>query len=206
MLDERVKIAAVLFDLDGVLVRTERIWHQLVSDAAERYGAGPVSWEAFAPTFGQGIDADIRHFGLACAAPELEAFFAKRFAGHLAALEVDGDARALLEALRARGVKAAVVTNSLQDIAERVLEAAGLRAFFSALSCAGGDVRSKPAPDTLERALAALQVDRANAVMVGDSPFDRAAARAAKVRFAGLRLDGDVRLERLGELLAQLGL
>jgi phosphoglycolate phosphatase/AHBA synthesis associated protein len=41
--------------------------------------------------------------------------------------------------------------------------------------------------------------------MVGDSRFDREAAAAAGVYFVGLRMPGDVRLERLEELPALLG-
>ena len=41
--------------------------------------------------------------------------------------------------------------------------------------------------------------------MVGDSKYDAKAARAAGVRFAGLGLDGDVRLASLSEALALFG-
>jgi phosphoglycolate phosphatase/AHBA synthesis associated protein len=46
-----------------------------------------------------------------------------------------------------------------------------------------------------------LDVSVDEALVVGDSRYDREAARAAKVHFVGLRIDGDVRIERLGELL-----
>ena len=37
--------------------------------------------------------------------------------------------------------------------------------------------------------------------MVGDSRFDREAAAAADIRFAGYAIDGDVRIDRLTDLL-----
>jgi phosphoglycolate phosphatase/AHBA synthesis associated protein len=58
----------------------------------------------------------------------------------------------------------------------------------------------------VERALQRLEVSAPRAWVVGDSRYDRDAARAAGVRFAGLGLEGDVQLMRLGELLGLLGL
>jgi phosphoglycolate phosphatase/AHBA synthesis associated protein len=43
-------------------------------------------------------------------------------------------------------------------------------------------------------------------VVVGDSRYDREAARAAGVRFVGFRTDGDERLERLDLLPGLLGI
>jgi phosphoglycolate phosphatase/AHBA synthesis associated protein len=40
--------------------------------------------------------------------------------------------------------------------------------------------------------------------VVGDSPFDRDAALAAGARFAGLGIEGELTLARLGELLARI--
>jgi phosphoglycolate phosphatase-like HAD superfamily hydrolase len=49
-----------------------------------------------------------------------------------------------------------------------------------------------------------LGVAASQALMVGDSRYDRGAAGAAGVRFVGLGLDGDVRIEQLSELPAHL--
>ena len=66
----------------------------------------------------------------------------------------------------------------------------------------GTDVaRGKPAPDMVLEACRRLRVAPAEALVVGDSRYDRDAAAAAKVRFVGLRIAGDRRIERLGGLL-----
>ena len=56
------------------------------------------------------------------------------------------------------------------------------------------------APDLVLHACAKLGVAPREAWMVGDSRFDRGAANAAQVRFVGLGLDGDDRVEQLAEL------
>ena len=61
-------------------------------------------------------------------------------------------------------------------------------------------VHAKPAPDLVLLACRELGVAPAEAVLVGDSRYDREAARAAGAGFVGLGIDGDTRIERLGEL------
>ena len=70
----------------------------------------------------------------------------------------------------------------------------------------GTDVpRAKPAPDLVLRACERLGVAPGEAILVGDTRFDREAAAAAGVRFVGLRLEGDVKLERLSDVRLLLG-
>jgi phosphoglycolate phosphatase/AHBA synthesis associated protein len=51
------------------------------------------------------------------------------------------------------------------------------------------------------RAAERLGVPPAEALVVGDTAFDREAARAAGARFAGLGIPGDVTLARLADVL-----
>lgn len=55
-------IAAVLFDLDGVLVDSGEAWYQVVRSGCVRWGYAPVTRETFRGTFGQGPEADRRQF------------------------------------------------------------------------------------------------------------------------------------------------
>lgn len=86
-----------------------------------------------------------------------------------------------LQRLRDDGVPLACVTNKEQRHAERVLEAGGLRDAFVLL--VGGDSLAWKKPDRLVLAhvLAALGATPAEAVHVGDSATDLAAARNAGV-------------------------
>jgi phosphoglycolate phosphatase len=86
----------------------------------------------------------------------------------------------MLDALAARGVRLAVVTNKLESLAVRLLDEAGLLGrFYTVL---GGDTlgpgRAKPAPDLLIEMLARAPGAR-RAAFVGDTTFDTGAARAA---------------------------
>ncbi len=195
---------AVLFDMDGVLVKSEESWFRAVRDAGTRFRGRPVTREEFDPTFGQGTAADIPCFGLHCTVAELDAFYVDSFTSHLDAIWVNPDALPVLQAVAAKGLERALVTNTVGLLTSRILDRAGLAAELSVRATADRVPHAKPAPDLLWLALGELGVAPADAVMVGDSRFDRQAAAAAGVRFFGLGLDGAVRLESLRELLDHL--
>jgi phosphoglycolate phosphatase/AHBA synthesis associated protein len=191
---------AVLFDMDGVLVKSEEVWFRVVEEAGVRFRGRPITREEFFPTFGQGTAADIPVFGLRCTVAELDAFYVTQFVRHLDAMWVNPDARPLLDALSAAGVGCALVTNTVGPLAAEILARAGLAGCFGSLATADRVAEAKPAPDLVRLALRELDVAADAAWMVGDSKYDRQAARAAGVHFVGLGLDGDRRIERLSEL------
>jgi phosphoglycolate phosphatase/AHBA synthesis associated protein len=111
-----------------------------------------------------------------------------------------------LEGLKSSGMGLAVVTNTVSPLAERILENARLRAFFDVLACADHVPFAKPAPDLVLHACGLLKVAATETWMVGDSRFDREAARSARAHFVGLGLEGDARIDELGELESLLRL
>ncbi len=191
---------ALLFDMDGVLVRSEPVWQRVVEEAGVRFRGRPVTADEFAPTFGQGTRADIEAFGLGCTVAELDAFYFVHFRRHAGATWVDPQACGVLEALRARGLTVAVVTNTMTPLAHDILAAARLSALVDVVACADQVPRAKPAPDLVLHALERLGLGASEAWMTGDSRFDREAAEGAGVRFVGYRQPGERRVESLIEL------
>jgi phosphoglycolate phosphatase/AHBA synthesis associated protein len=190
---------AVLFDMDGVLVRSEEVWFRVVEQAGVQFRGRAITREEFFPTFGQGTAADVPFFGLRCTTAELDAFYVREFVQHLAHVWVNPEAAPLLEALRARGVKLALVTNTVEPLASAVIDHAKLGAWLPVRATADQVAHAKPAPDLVQLACLGLGVTPAEAWLVGDSKYDRGSAHAAGARFVGLRIDGDVRLEHLRE-------
>jgi phosphoglycolate phosphatase/AHBA synthesis associated protein len=193
-------IRAVLFDLDGVLVESIEVWHRLMNAAAADFGSPGIPRSALEPLFGQGIEADAELFYRGRTPEEVKAYYDAHFPDHARHLHVDPQARAVLQGLRERGIRTAVVTNTPTAIAREVLRAAGLEP--DVLVGAGAPLREKPAPDMVLRACELLGVGPEEAFFVGDSRFDREAAEAAGARFAGLRIPGERTLERIEEVLS----
>jgi HAD superfamily hydrolase (TIGR01549 family) len=193
-----------LFDLDGVLVDSYDVWFQLINAAARVFGAPAIDRAVFQSGWGQGIHEDVRRFFPALRVETLEAYYHAHFMDHVEALRVDSQAAAVLARLRELDVRVAVITNTPGPLAREILDFAGLE---PEIVVGGTDVaRAKPAPDMVLRACEQLGVSPTDALVVGDSEYDRLAARAAGVVFAGLGIAGDASLLRLADLLDLAGI
>ncbi len=113
-----------------------------------------------------------------------EAFRAARESGQLSEPLYEG-IDLLLDGLAARGWLLGVATGKSPRGLEHCLAAHGLSRRFVTLQTADFHP-SKPHPAMLEAALAEAGCDAANAVMIGDTEYDIAMARAAGVRAVGV--------------------
>jgi HAD superfamily hydrolase (TIGR01509 family) len=99
-------------------------------------------------------------------------------------------ARELLLRLRERGVRLVVGTSADDQELRALLRSAGVADCFDDVTTSSEVDASKPAPDVVEAALAKLDVHRARVLMIGDTPYDVAAAKRAGVRSVALRTGG----------------
>jgi len=181
--------AIVGFDLDGTLLDTAGDLGVALNHALALAGRPPVDEAQTRDLIGggakrmlerglaltggaEGFDIDALHH-------QLVDHYRHNIAVHTALFP--GGAQ-MLEDLAARGVKLAVATNKLEELAVRLFDELGLsRRFYTVI---GGDTlgpgRAKPKPDMLHEmvARAGLGAD-ARAAYVGDTTFDTHAARAA---------------------------
>jgi HAD superfamily hydrolase (TIGR01509 family) len=193
------RLRAVLWDLDGVLIDSYEVWFHLLNHTAQAYRKAPVTREAFAAGWGQGIEKDVERWFPDRTVAEVEAFYHTHFMDHASHLKIDADAVRVTNELRARGLRQCLISNTPSPLARDILG----HAKITLDDVVGGtDVpNGKPAPDMVLEACRRLRVTPAESVVIGDSRYDRDAAAAAKVRCVGLRLDADLRIERLADLL-----
>lgn len=180
---------AVLFDMDGVLVESQDAWFHLLQDCAQRLSCPAIDRATFDASFGQGVEADVAQFFPTATAEALETLYARHFLDHRAHVQVNPDARPVLEALTARGRGTAVVTNTPTELAAAILE--GVRLGADVVFGPGDGLAEKPAPDLVLAACEALEVNPAEVLFVGDSRYDAEAAAAAGATFVGYRRPGD---------------
>ncbi len=178
-------INAVIFDLDGTLVETAPDLHAVLAELLEREGLRVPPLEAVRGMIGDGARTLIRRAhewqGRELEAERLEdlyAWFLERYTAEPARFSApyEGVPEALV-ALRERGARLGVCTNKPQTPSERLLEAVGLAPWLDVVT--GGDVLPvrKPDPRHLAATIEALGASPTEAVMVGDSSNDLAAAR-----------------------------
>ena len=109
------------------------------------------------------------------------------------------DAAAVIEALDARGVVSAVLTNGPSGPARELLETLGL--IPHALVGADEERRPMPAPDLLFRACEVLNVPPWEVLLVDRSEVGRQAAASAGCLFASMNAPAAFSVGELGEVL-----
>lgn len=176
-------VDAVLFDLDGTLVRYARPPGELLSVAFERVGVEPLfQVSAYYRCYERRVDrhASIEDLRAACFAalaaerghpPALGRAVAAAFADERDHSNVEpcSGARRVLTTL-AETYRVGVVTNGAREPQRTKLSASGLDRWVETTVVAGQDTPSKPAVEPFERALDALDTAPERAVHVGDSP------------------------------------
>lgn len=211
----------VAFDLDGTLIDSFRDLGAAVNHALELGGFEPVPVESSKDLIGGGAKLMLaraveRQGGMPedqfhALYKQMLTYYAANNAVHSRAYP---GAEECLDALAARGVRLAVVTNKFEEFARQILTTLKLADRFETII--GGDTmgkgRAKPEPDSLIEAR--LRCGGGSFAFVGDSTYDVLAARAAQVPMIGARygycdrppgeLGADVEIESLVELVPAL--
>lgn len=174
----------VLFDLDGTLLDTSDLVIRSFQYTLEPYLGRTVEPEELYPYFG----VPLRE-GLAAFVPdkveEMLEVYRRYSADHYDELVrlCPGVKEGLAE-LRRAGMRLGIVTSRVRDTTFYGLQLFGLQGFFQAVVTLEDVPVHKPCAEPVRRALEVLGLAPAEALMVGDSPHDIAAARAAGVTAA----------------------
>ena len=180
MSDGAGPIAGLVFDLDGVLIDSIEVMRKAFERAYEvTVGPGPAPFAEYLHHLGRHMPETLAIMGLP--ADMYQPFV--RFSRELVHLvPVHSFAPELLAGLRERGLRLAVATGKTHDRACQVLRATGLLDLLDEVVGSDEVAHSKPAPDIVRLALARLGLSPSDALMIGDSPLDLQAGRAAGTR------------------------
>ena len=178
------RIRGVLFDMDGLVLDTEKLYCRFWAEAGRCCGFPMTMEHALA----------MRSLGEELGEKKLQSFFGptahyvpirrKRIelmdayiAEH--GIEVKPGIYGLLDALDERGIPAAITSSSSQEVIRRHLEVHNLYHRFAKI-CSGHDVpRGKPAPDIYLHGAASLGLPAESCLALEDSPTGIRAGYAA---------------------------
>ena len=179
-----MRLEGIIFDLDGVLCRTDRYhlaaWRMLAGrlgialppDAAERTrGVGRM--ESLDIVLGE-RSKDFTREQKRALAEEKNALY-REYLAHLTPADAEPLARETLTELRRRGIKLAVASSSRN--APLIIEKLGFTALLDAVIDGSMISRSKPDPEVFLKAAAALALPPARCAVVEDAQSGIEAAR-----------------------------
>ena len=180
-------VAGVIFDMDGVLLDTEKLYARFWQEAAVALGYpmtqqqaiglrslnGKAAQALLESYFGPGVSRETMRLKRI----ELMKAYTDQYG-----VELMGGVREILEFLKQRGIATAIATSSPRERVEQYLAPYDLLPWFDAL-CSGYDVlQGKPAPDIYLKAAAMIGLEPGQCLAVEDSPAGILSASRAGCR------------------------
>lgn len=186
---------AVLFDVDGTLVDTVEFHARAWVETLRHFG----------------VEADIRDIRLQIGkggdqllpglvpsdmleekGKEMESFRAELFKReYMPQVRAFPGVRALFERIRSAGQKIVLASSGEAEEVEEYKRIADIADLIDATTTSADAERSKPFPDIFEAAFERLGLEsRADAMVVGDTPYDAEAARSAGLAALGVLCGG----------------
>ncbi|TWC15203.1 phosphoglycolate phosphatase [Pseudomonas sp. SJZ101] len=179
----RLRIDAVLFDLDGTLVDTLPDIAWSLNQVLLEHGCPALTAEAVGDYIGGGatamIEAVAMRFGIGDAAT-LQQRYARVYQDHLVQFSKPfSGVLAMIEGCRELQVPLAIVTNKAEAMACQVADALFAPTVFKAILGHRAGRSLKPQPDVAWEAARRLSVDPRHCLFVGDTEIDLQTAHAA---------------------------
>ena len=182
-------LRAVLFDIDGTLVDSNEQHVDSWAFAFREEGC-PQEIDEIRAQIGKGGDLLVPAL-LPDAGEELRERLSSRQGEHFEAVHLDRvrafeKATDLVEHAHRSGLKVVLASSAKQKQLERYVELLGIADHLAATTSVDDVERSKPEPDIFGVALEKVGVEPAEAIVVGDTPYDVEAARRAGIAAIGL--------------------
>ncbi|WP_027798113.1 phosphoglycolate phosphatase [Paraburkholderia dilworthii] len=184
----QARTRAVLIDLDGTMVHTAPDIVEAVSRMLADFGQAPLPFDTVSGFIGKGVPNLVRRTLEAAALSDQVEMSEALTVFHRHYEQTNGSfghvfphVAAGLRELRRLGYRLACVTNKPEALAAPLLLMTGLARDLDVLVAGDSIERMKPDPEPLWHACRLLGVDVECSVLVGDSPVDVSAARAARM-------------------------
>lgn len=176
------RIKGIVFDVDGTLTNSVEAYYEIFREVSARFGiqikkedvlepmaTGSLIWDRILPQDSPGRDEKIRQFMDVIPKVYQEVFqHVHPFAG----LE------SVLKKMEGKGVRLGALTSS-RAVAIRPLSNHGLSHYFKVIMTREDGFPQKPAPDGILECLRRMKVAPNEAIVIGDTPLDIRAGKAA---------------------------
>lgn len=198
------KIQAVIFDIDGTLVDSMSLWHEIDIAYFERIGIP--------------MPPDVQKAVEGMSFRETALYFQKHFQPEREVTDIENDwiemahekylseikakpgAKEYLDFLQEKGIKLGVATSNDKKLAYAALSPHGFSEKLDSLRTSGEVNKGKPAPDVYLKVAEDLKIAPENCLVFEDTPSGMQAGKAAGMSVIGVR--DDVSGRQIDEIMA----
>jgi HAD superfamily hydrolase (TIGR01509 family) len=192
----KLKPAAILFDMDGVLVDSLDSWWKSLNTALKNYKNEEISREEFIEKFwGHELLDNLEKLGLD---GKIGAFCNNIYYSYIDELKIFSGTKKILKKLDK--YPKAIITNTPRDCAVQILKKFGIDKHFKMVITSDQVQNGKPAPDIVFEACKRLDVKPEEVILIGDTESDVKAGRAAGCIVIGINIDADFSINSISEL------
>jgi HAD superfamily hydrolase (TIGR01509 family) len=187
-------VKAAIFDIDGTPLDSVDLHALAWQEALLKFGHD-VSFEQARTQIGKGGDKLIPVFLSADEqrnhGEEMEEWRSERFkTEYLPLVRPFSAVPDLMRRVRDAGLQIAVASSAKKDEVDKYLNIARIADLVDVKTSSDDVEESKPAPDIFEIVLKKLRIEGADAVAIGDTPYDAEAAGKAKIATIGVLCGG----------------
>ncbi len=182
-------IKCVIYDCDGVLFDSFEANQKLYNDLCSMVGRCPLKEEEIEYAHSHTVFEAIHYIFGEDGFMEQKAFeLIKKvdLRNYVSLLKMEPHLRQTLSLLKAGGIKRAINTNRTTSM-KYIMEDFNLWPFFNMVVTALDVKNPKPHPESIEKILQTLNVNRNEAIFVGDSEVDQKTAFSSGVRFVSYK-------------------
>jgi phosphoglycolate phosphatase len=193
----KLKPAAILFDMDGVLIDSLDSWWKSLNAALKNNKNKEITREEFIEKFwGHELLGNLKKLGWD---EKIIVFCNNIYYNYIDELKIFSGTKEILKKLNK--YPKAIVTNTPRDCTIRILDNFGIDRYFKFIITSNQIGRGKPSPDLVYEACIRLGVKTEEVVLTGDTKSDVKAGRAAGCKVIRINVDADFTIKNISELL-----
>lgn len=179
-----------IFDLDGTLINSMRVWERADYALAGKYGFVPDEeyWaKVTSLSFLEGADYITKRFGLDKTAKEIaDELYAFALNDYKYNIGLKKGAGELLRTFSGDGLKIAIATSNVEEMTHAVLKRNGIFEYVDAFAYCDNVGKNKAYPDVYEAAAKALGLDAGDCYVFEDVPYAIEGAKKSGAEVIGV--------------------
>jgi HAD superfamily hydrolase (TIGR01509 family) len=192
----KIKPQGLLFDLDGVLVDSEKVWLLSLNQALKFFNHKLITLDLFKKRYwGNDVNNTLEILELPKKALDI---VNKTYYENIDKVTIFSDVKYTLKNLK--NYKIGLITNTPKNIALYLLKKFDILKYFN-VAITSDDVKyGKPNPEVIIKACKELNLKTNMVVIIGDTISDIKAGKNLECKVIGLNIDADYRINKLSKI------